>query len=197
MIYIVRHGQTQWNLQGKKQGWKDSPLTHKGIQQGFDISKLLKQTLRGTLADYKVVISPLWRCQQFASIICEELGYDYKHCIIEQDLKEHGFGDWEGKTEEEINREYPGAWDDRLANRWHYIAPGKGGENYSTLFNRVQSVYEKYKDQNVVFVCHEMVSKVLRGMMLNMPTDEIPLQKHRQNKIYIFDGTQLSEAAHV
>lgn len=197
MIYIVRHGQTQWNLQGKKQGWKDSPLTHKGIQQGFNISKLLGQALKGPIGDYKVVISPLWRCQQFASIICEQLRHDYKDCIIEQDLKEHGFGDWEGMTEDEINTQYCGAWEDRLADRWHYTAPGIGGENYNTLYLRVQSVYEKYKNENVIFVCHEMVSKVLRGMMLNMSTDEIPLQKHRQNKIYIFDGEKLSEIEYV
>ena len=58
MIYIVRHGQTQWNLQGKKQGWKDSPLTHKGIKQGFNISRLLEQTLRNPIKAHKVVISP-------------------------------------------------------------------------------------------------------------------------------------------
>ena len=197
MIYIVRHGQTQWNLQGKKQGWKDSPLTRKGIQQGTDISELLRQTVNGSISNYKFVISPLWRCQQFASIICEELGHDYKDCIIEEDLKEHGFGDWEGKTEEQINTEYPGAWDDRLSNRWYYVAPGEGGENYDTLFKRVRSVYQKYQNQDVIFVCHEMVSKVLRGMMLGLRTEEIPLLKHRQNKIYAFDGNKLLEAKYV
>lgn len=195
MIYIVRHGQTMWNLQGKKQGWKDSPLTHKGIQQGFDISNLLKNTVEGNLQDYKVVVSPLWRCQQFSSIICESLGLEYKDCIIEQDLKEHGFGEWEGKTEKQIDEQYPGAWQERLNNRWHYVAPG--GESYDILFNRVKGVYERYENQKVIFICHEMVSKVLRGVMQDLSHEEIPLQKHRQNKIYIFDGDKVSTVEHV
>ena len=73
MIYIVRHGQTEWNLQGRKQGRKDSPLTLKGIEQAKNIANILNNNIED-YSEYIIVISPQWRCQQTASIICELTG---------------------------------------------------------------------------------------------------------------------------
>ena len=56
MIYIVRHGQTAWNLQGRKQGRKDSPLTLKGVEQAKDVSKILNNSIKN------VVKSKMYGC---------------------------------------------------------------------------------------------------------------------------------------
>lgn len=191
MIYILRHGQTRWNLEGKKQGWQDSPLTIKGFKQGVSIAKLLDSKIKGDIADYKIVISPLQRCRQYTSIVCETLGVDYNKCIIEEGLKEHKFGEWEGKTEVEIESQFPGALKERMLNRWNYVVPS--GESYSKLHQRVKSVYTHYKEDNVVFICHEMVSKVLRGLMLDENSNSVPIQKHSQNKIFTYDGKNIKE----
>ena len=192
MIYIVRHGQTQWNLQGKKQGWKDSPLTLKGIRQASLIAELIQEERSFiNLDEFKIVISPQWRCQQFASLICEFLDLNFMDCIVEENLREHCFGLWEGKTEKEIEEHFPGFLKRRHEpqNHWNYVVPM--GESYEILSKRVSSVLEKYKDQKVIFICHEMVSKVMRGNLLSLSTDEILPLKHKQNTIFKFNNKEL------
>lgn len=186
MIYIVRHGQTEWNLQSRKQGRKDSPLTLKGIKQAQEIAAILENDIQD-FSKFKVVISPQWRCQQSASIICEKIGISFSSCILEENLREHCFGLWEGKTEEEIESEYPGFLATRYMpeNYWDYTVPM--GESYALLSMRAKTVLEKYKNKDIIFICHEMVSKVLRGHLLSLRPKEILPLKHKQDTVYKFD----------
>ena len=192
MIYIVRHGQTAWNLQKRKQGRKDSPLTLKGIAQAEHIAKILNKEIQD-ISKFKIVVSPQWRCQQFASIVCEHIGIPFSQCICEENLREHCFGLWEGKTEEEIEKTFPGFLARRYKpeNYWSYVVPM--GESYELLSLRVAKVLENYKDENVIFVCHEMVSKVMRGVLLDLETHEILPTKHPQDTVYKIDKETINE----
>jgi len=192
MIYIVRHGQTAWNLQARKQGRKDSPLTLKGVEQAKDISKILNNSIKD-YNKFKVVVSPQWRCQQFASIICELTGIDFSDCIFEENLREHCFGLWEGKTEEEIEKEFPGFLAKRYIpeNYWSYIVPM--GESYELLYSRIGKVLDKYKEQDIIYICHEMVSKVIRGNALNLSPEQILPLKHPQDCVYKIQNNMLME----
>ena len=145
------------------------------------------------LSNFRIVISPQCRCQQSASIICEQIGVSFSDCTLEEDLREHCFGLWEGKTEEEIEKEFPGYLAKRYVpeNYWNYVVPM--GESYALLSKRVQKVIEKYKGQNVIFVCHEMVSKVMRGSVLNLTNEEVLSLGHPQDTVYKIEGGQLSE----
>ena len=196
MIYIVRHGQTAWNLQGRKQGRKDSPLTLKGIQQAKEISNILNNSIED-YTGFKVVVSPQWRCQQFASIICELTGINFSECIFEENLREHCFGLWEGKTEEEIENDFPGFLAKRYIpeNYWSYVVPM--GESYELLYSRVGKVLDKYQGQNVIFICHEMVSKVIRGNKLSLSPEQILPLKHPQDCVYKIQDNELMELRNV
>ncbi len=198
MIYIIRHGETVWNLAKRKQGQKDSPLTLKGVEQAKRTADLIKKEfIDKELSDYKIVISPQWRCQQYASIICESVGIDFMNCITEECLKEHSFGLWEGKTEEEIEDAFPGFLERRYRkeNYWNYIVPM--GESYELLSERISSVLDKYEGQKIIFICHEMVSKVMRGNLMNLhPEETLPL-KHKQDTVYFFHENCLKEIKHV
>jgi broad specificity phosphatase PhoE len=191
MIYIVRHGQTEWNLQGRKQGRKDSPLTLKGIEQAKNIANILNNNIED-YSEYIIVISPQWRCQQTASIICELTGNEFSECVIEEGLREHSFGMWEGKTEEEIEKEFPNFLSNRykLENHWSYIVPM--GESYELLDRRIKNVLSKYKNEKIIFICHEMVSKVMRGNILKMNNSDVLMLKHPQDVIYKIENEQLS-----
>tara|TARA_R110002126_G_scaffold200999_3_gene348528 strand:- start:686 stop:1282 length:597 start_codon:yes stop_codon:yes gene_type:complete len=198
MIYIIRHGQTVWNLAKRKQGQKDSPLTLKGIKQARQTAELIKEEfLNKDLREYAIVISPQWRCQQYASIICESLGIDFMNCTTEECLKEHSFGLWEGKTEEEIEDAFPGFLERRYKqeNYWNYIVPM--GESYELLSNRIGRVLDKYKGQKVIFICHEMVSKVMRGNLLGIKSCEVLPLKHKQNTVYCINNKVLKEIKYV
>lgn len=195
MIYIVRHGQTAWNLQGRKQGRKDSPLTLKGIEQAKDISKILNSSIKD-YKKFKVVVSPQWRCQQFASIICELTGINFSECIFEENLREHCFGLWEGKTEEEIEKEFPGFLAKRYVpeNYWSYVVPM--GESYELLHSRVGKVLDKYKGQDIIYICHEMVSKVMRGNLMNFEPNVVLPLKHKQDTVYKYENKKLKAIKH-
>lgn len=190
MIYIIRHGQTLWNLQGKKQGRNDSPLTLKGISQANNVAKILLEE-KIDLNNFTVVSSPQWRCRQFLSIICEQIEFDYNKCIFEDNLREHAFGMWEGLTEEQIKEQYGEIYKKRELSKWDFIAPM--GESYDLVHKRVAKVLEKYEEQNIIFVCHEMISKVLRGKMLELDKKEIMSLKHRQDVVYKIENKTLKE----
>jgi broad specificity phosphatase PhoE len=68
-IYLLRHGETEWNTQGRYHGTLDSPLTRRGRKQAEDVGRLLSAILKGrNVAFY---ISPLGRTRETAEIICD------------------------------------------------------------------------------------------------------------------------------
>ena len=105
-------------------------------------------------------------------------------------MREHSFGFWEGLTEDEIESEYPGMLGKRYSNWWEYIVPG--GESYELLSKRVEKVLKRYYNKKVIFVCHEMVSKVLRGNYSKMNCEDVLKLKHKQNVVFkLEDGEVL------
>lgn len=190
MIYIIRHGQTIWNVMERKQGHKDSPLTLKGIEQAHKIAKLLREKSID-INDYKYIVSPLYRTQQYARIISELMAWD-KQPTYEPLIQEHGFGAWEGLTQEEVDQQFPGETQKRMHSRWDYVIPG-GGESYAIIAERVQNFLDKYDhaNNNMIIVCHEMISKVMRGILLGLSNDETLALGHPHNTIYKIDNSVL------
>lgn len=107
-IYLIRHGETEWNLEERFQGTSNTMLTDNGIEQGRKLAKRLKDE---EIAN--IYTSPLERAKVTAQFIGEESD---KEVIITNDFKEISFGDWEGLTTKEIGERY--SW----ANDW-FINP--------------------------------------------------------------------------
>ena len=87
-FYIVRHGQTNWNILGKTQGHGNSDLTQKGEEQAFELAKAIKEYP----IDY-IYSSDLGRAVQTAEIVGDQIGVKVNQT---KSLREMGFGDWEG-----------------------------------------------------------------------------------------------------
>ena len=99
MIYLARHGETEWNEKGILQGTMDSPLTKKGILE----AETLRDTLKEVVFD-KVFCSYLERSRKTAEIICEGKDVD----IISLDgLQEINYGSWQGTLVSEIKEKHP------------------------------------------------------------------------------------------
>ncbi|MCK6263246.1 phosphoglycerate mutase family protein [Vibrio sp. ZSDE26] len=188
MIVIVRHGQTVWNKQKRKQGQSDSPLTLKGIEQAKDIASYIKKSNFIDVNDFEIYSSPLFRTMQFASIFLEEMNIENEKGTIQTNdlLKEHSFGLWEGLTETEIESDYPGFLKARYANWWDYIVPQ--GEGYNLISMRANKVLEEFKERNVIIFTHEMISKVIRGAYTGMNESDILSLDHPQDTIYILES---------
>jgi probable phosphoglycerate mutase len=185
MIYIVRHGQTDWNLKTKKQGRMDSPLTLRGIGQAAAISEILYFEIGKNLGDFKFIISPLFRARQFACIISEHLELNFDNFIIDDRLVEHSFGLWEGLTDGEIDERFSGMAKKRSEDRWEYIVPM--GESYELASKRIEPLLEEIKDQNVVLVTHEMISKSIRGIYGRLSNEDTLNLCHSQDIVYKLD----------
>jgi probable phosphoglycerate mutase len=98
-IYLVRHGETEWNKEGKFQGCTDIRLSQEGIVQ----AGLLKEVFDNNF-DY-VYTSPLSRAKQTAEILCQD--HDKVKPVVIEDLREINFGAWEGLTIHQIREQYP------------------------------------------------------------------------------------------
>ena len=98
-LLLVRHGQSEWNADGRWQGQEDPPLTDLGRAQA-------RQAAKAVGAVDAVVCSPLERAAVTASIIADELGVG--PVVTLDGLKERHAGTWQGLTRTEIEEEYPG-----------------------------------------------------------------------------------------
>lgn len=162
MIYITRHGQTDWNIQKKVMGRCDEPLNNTGVNQAFET----KNNLLDTDIDL-IICSPLLRAKQTAEIINEDRNIPiiYDNRIIERD-----FGEFEGMQTNDFD--FNGYWD-YYKNKQYQTA-----ENIQVFFERIydflNDIMKKYNDKNVLLVAHGGVSiPVACFFSKNIPTGSL------------------------
>lgn len=91
-IYLLRHGQTDWNLEGKMQGRKDIPMNDTGIKQMMELSEHLRKM--NFHVDF-IISSPLNRAKESAKIVAETIGFE-GNIVYDEDFIERSFGLAEG-----------------------------------------------------------------------------------------------------
>ena len=191
MIYLMRHGETTWNTEGRYQGHLDSSLTPKGIEQ----ARAAGQFLRSKLSNFNTVcieVSPLGRARQTATILCEKIGLDASAIVISPLLVEHSMGTWQGLTNTEVDDHYPGAREARGANKWSYIVPG--GESYSLIDIRAKQWLEGKRHAPVtIAVTHEMLSRTIQGAYKGLTPKATLLRSHPHDCIYYLHEGQIEE----
>ncbi len=182
-LILIRHGETKWNLEMRYQGLLDSDLTTKGKQQVRDNALKLAKKFK-TFDNIKIFSSPLGRAKKSAYIICDNLNIDRKKIIFEDRLKEFNYGIFEGKTRDEIDSN---KLKEREANKWSYEI--EDGDSYIKVSDRLKSWLDEIKDEDVVIIiAHEMINRVLRGIYLNLLSDEIILLRQRNDIIIHLDN---------
>lgn len=149
-IYLLRHGETDWNKEGRIQGHTDIPLNQKGRLQIAQTAK----GLSGICPDIDLILcSPLWRARESAEIAAENLHYPIERIVVEPLLIERCFGEAEGMTAKERAIKYP---------NYQYSDTGyrfPGIEEYEDLMKRADSVFRKIMSthndkENILVVSH-------------------------------------------
>jgi probable phosphoglycerate mutase len=97
-ILLVRHGQSEWNADGRWQGQADPPLSELGEQQAVAASRVI-----GTVD--AIYASDLVRARRTAELVAAQLGEDV---VVDERLRERHAGDWQGRTRAEIEEGWPG-----------------------------------------------------------------------------------------
>ena len=163
-IDVIRHGEP---VGGQRyRGYSvDDPLTEKGWEQ-------MRAAVPEAPHWQHIVSSPLKRCLEFSQELAEDLHINFS---IEDNVKEIGFGDWEGKTPSEIIAEDSEAlnhfYKDPVNNR------PKGAEPLDTFSQRVWDAYlniaETYKGKHVLIVAHAGVARAVTANILKMSLDDV------------------------
>lgn len=126
-LLIIRHGESEWNVEKRWQGWLDAPLTARGLEQARDrADALLAIGFRPAV----VLSSDLGRARHTAEIIAGALG---ALCVLHAGFRERSGGEWEGSTADEIDVRWPGLRD---AWRRGEITSPPGGEEDSDVLAR-------------------------------------------------------------
>lgn len=175
-LYIVRHGETDWNAKGLTQGETDIPLNNTGIKQAKDLAEKLK----GIKFD-AVFSSDLIRAKKTAEIIAFE-----KKIAIETThlLRERRFGKFEGKPYSLMD-EFHRNWEKLDKKERTNYKPYKGYESDKEAITRfitfLREISVRYTEKKVLVVCHGGIMRIL----LNHLSDETYLAGAVSNLAYI------------
>lgn len=154
-LYITRHGQTEWNLEGRMQGQKDSQLTELGEKQANWLGERLNE-----LEIDVIISSSSGRAFRTAEIIRGDRDIEI---LSNDNFKEMHIGEWEGQLHSEIEKNSP----DEQRNFWNspHLYEPSGGETFSQVLERVSNEIEKviseYEGKSILLVTHAIALKSL------------------------------------
>lgn len=152
-IWLVRHGETAWSLSGAHTGSSDIELTERGRQKATAIG----DALRGHQFEL-VLTSPLIRARE----TCRLAGFE-QAALIDPNLVEWQYGDFEGRTTNEIRENYPGwsIWNDGVVN----------GESIDEVARRAEAVIQRSTtvEGDVVLFAHGHLLRILAARWLELP----------------------------
>ncbi len=184
-LLILRHGETQWNLEGRMQGALDSPLTARGVEQAKAQNRILTEFgIDGRLC----FTSPQGRALSTAKIA---LGSNI--AVADPRLVEIGVGDWAGKLRADLLGDLPRYVEidegpDGAIALYKY-APN--GEGFEALRDRVTSFLKELTGPSVI-VTHGITSRMLRAVILGMTDDQLGELPGGQGVAYhLCDGVQI------
>lgn len=163
-IYLVRHGETEWNAAGRFQGKLDSRLTGKGVAQAEAFGRHLA-ALSGGID--KLVASPLGRVRETTAII-RAFG-QFPEPTWDGRIAEVSVGSWDGLTHIDIDAEWRGLLDGSTPFDWFFRSPD--GESYDTATARVTAWLEDMSGV-VLAVSHGLIGRLIRGAYLNLTKDD-------------------------
>ncbi|WP_161787395.1 histidine phosphatase family protein [Endozoicomonas numazuensis] len=166
-LHIFRHGETEWNLEGRMQGSQDSPLTELGKSQAIAARSKIE-----SIEFDAVYSSSSARAYDTAQLLLGD-----RQIPVQQldELKEISMGTWEGMTYKEVEKEY-------AQDHFHFwkqpsLFRGEGAESFHQLENRsvsvIKQIISQHQDQKVLVVSHGAFIKTLLTSLQSRPLDEI------------------------
>jgi probable phosphoglycerate mutase len=179
-LFLVRHGETHWNVEGRFQGQKDSALTDRGRRQAAQAG----DRLYGLLGEraFTFLASPLDRARETARIVTSRFPVAILP-MLDPRLAEVTLGAWDGLTMTDIDALSPGALDGSDPFDWYFRAPD--GETFEAVRARAQEWLSDVGRSAgpVVAISHGLTGRVIRGVfaeldqrsMLQLPVSQTAL----------------------
>ena len=188
VIYYVRHGLTDWNLQQRLQGRHDVPLNADGCKQAVRCGGILQDLFDrdGRAADsFAYVSSPLVRARKTMEIMRATLGLEPAGYVVDGRLAEIAFGEWEGLTYADVVARDGDVVARRESHKWDFLPPG--GESYAQVTLRIRKWYETV-DRDTVVAAHGGTARALIAHLGLVPPEDATHYSIDQGVVYVFAG---------
>ena len=197
-LYIVRHGETEWNVIKRFQGQLNTPLTEKGIKKLKETGKKLEN-----VTFEEIYTSELERTVNSAEIILNEnRGYKNKKLKLKKlaELNEVYFGVWQGLKYEEVFLKYPEEANNYFYNVKNYKAENVKAENLKDALERflrgINKILDSHKSGNILVVTHGTVFEMFINYVGNssiFDIDERTLMGNGDYKIFCYENGKFQE----
>jgi len=182
MIYLLRHGQTEWNRDRRLQGQGNSALTDLGREQAELMADLLAREIAEP-QNFRLVSSPLQRARETAEMVAARLGL-----AIEFDarLAEIALGEWEGRFYREVQAECAPLLAGSTPYDWFFRAPG--GESLEAMTERIAAWLDECGDRPTIAVGHGLSGRIVRGLYAGLDREAMLSQAVPQDGAYRLEG---------
>ena len=180
-LYLIRHGETDWNAQQRLQGRQDIALNATGHQQAINVGACLSW-LNLNVAQLDFFSSPLCRAQQTMCLLRQQLGLAQQAYHTDDRLIEISFGRWEGLSWQAIRQQDPEGYQAYAANPLEQLMPD--GENYRQVFARVANFVQS-RQRDSLIVAHSVVLKAFLAVAGGVAEQQVPELHMPQNRILI------------
>lgn len=192
VLYLVRHGQSEWNRIGRIQGRSESPLTELGREQAAALGRMLRAVLPDPGID--IVASPLARAFETATIIAGELGRTAGDVRTDERINDFDVGVLAGYSGwDTVAADYPELARLRLEDPIHFQPPG--GESGADVLARALAFLaaREAAGRDTLVVCHGVINKFIRGAAHGITGGDIIALGEDQEVVYRLDGTTETE----
>jgi len=183
-LILIRHGETDWNREGRLQGAQDIPLNDLGRTQAAEAAGRLRELAPG-FATLDYVVSPMQRAQETMAIIGRALGLPPDTARTDDRLRELTFGSWEGLTWRELRASERELAQARQRDKWGFIPPQ--GESYRMLAERIRPVLQEFSRETVM-VSHGGVARAVLALIGAVSPQKAALADIWQGKILVVTG---------
>lgn len=193
LLYYIRHGETDWNAEGRVQGTRDIPLNLRGIGQASAAGAILRDVLKqaGRMpADFDYVSSPLGRARHTMDLLRTALGLPSEGYRLDHELREIAYGDWEGMTFAEMEKHSPAHYALRLKDRWGHAPPA--GESYAQVGERLAAWYGGLQVDTIA-VAHGGTMRALMTFLGHLDPQMASDTPIVQGAVYVFDNNKLEK----
>lgn len=190
-LVLIRHGQSQANVDGLIAGDLDTPLTEQGRMEARKVATIL-----GDIHFDAVYASPLLRARQTLEEIIGALHLSIQP-TLHSDLRERSWGVLEGKYSDNRNADFTP--EQQLLCQTFQAAPPEG-ESYADVSKRMIQYFDEHvlpqlkEGQNVLLVSHNSALKTLQAHLENIPEDEVHALElgNAEAKIYRFENGKIA-----
>jgi broad specificity phosphatase PhoE len=191
VIYFLRHGETDWNVEQRMQGQLEIPINAHGRTQAARNGRVLRDILGERAGGFDFVASPQLRTRQTMEIVRAELGLAPTAYRTDDRLREIHKGDWQGILWSAIPGRFPDSFAAYEGDRWSVRPPGEGAESFADLYARVCSWFDAVTGDTVV-VSHGGPMRCLRRHLTSLDDTATFLLSAPQNEVLRIEDRALS-----